>query len=520
MMTFEEINTICNKGIFGNHFHFNQKLLYSRNSTLIILYSYPHYSTMSIQIHVSYIRCETAVINPCDKQIHSNDLFSQDNDYYLNIKLAKYNCVTVLLSPDMAYIENKETNNDEPVCFFAIDTKYNYKNQLWYFWSSGFLQNTGFYNSMIRFRGFPTKEGKKIIIGHRQNRSTTFIQPYCWHHGEWGRECSFKSTLIDKTFYFDCYITTPKRENSLTTHVRLYTWTYSWMQFSFQRVKKKGDGYTPLPFSFNKTTHMYDISEHRNEILSIKVNNLTIHGVKVDLDIKIESIYIHCQEIIWNQAERLTQYHSNLLIALPFKFLSFSLKAKINSRSGTGDNRNISMEYNWIPMDLYHNNNKRETMCPIHPKKLSFEHNTRFGVFSFTKNYGSSGCHKKVETCKPKMYSWVQASKLCRSEGKNLPQFLNRRELDAFLSLLKLKHSIYVIQAIYIGLRKNKGNKVSRSIDTNYLNSLRVTWNFGNPRLENIKGTNSKYCNGKTAYSENRETQIPKLEINLSIQSI
>ena len=451
---------LCNKGFYGNNYKFHQpQILYSGNSTILVVYAYKQYSVININIKISYIRCKTTVINPCDEHLHSNNIFDQEEKFSLNLKLTTNDCLVILVSPDISFLRKNSIKFNGLLCRLLIDTKYNYENQLWYFWSSGFLQDAGFYNSEVQFIGFPTKEGNRDINGYQQSGSKIPIQPYCWHQGEWGRACSVNSTLIDKTFYFDYYISIPKRENSLYTYVRIYSWTSSYVQFFLKKVKNKTDGYTPLPFSFNEITHMYDIPEHSNKILIFKMTNNIMLDVIIYLDINIKTSFVQCKYITWNQVEKLTQYNKHILIALPFKFLSFSVG--VSTASKLGHVNNITLAYDWVSMYLHYNKSKRTKICPGHPKRYLLKYETSFGMFYFMKDYGLKGCHINTDYCRAKVYSWTQANEYCRRDGKQLPQFLSVGELFEFLILLKLEYSIYVIQALYIGLLKDTGSKVS-----------------------------------------------------------
>ena len=66
--------------------------------------------------------------------------------------------------------------------------------------------------------------------------------------------------------------------------------------------------------------------------------------------------------------------------------------------------------------------------------------------------------------------SWNSAQKICNETGGHLPEFNSRKDLEEFVSLLKLRPDLPVLEAIYIGLRLNPDTRVSKTKESMCVN--------------------------------------------------
>ena len=64
---------------------------------------------------------------------------------------------------------------------------------------------------------------------------------------------------------------------------------------------------------------------------------------------------------------------------------------------------------------------------------------------------------QRKAVCNAKLFSWNEASEICHNVSGHLPQFLDRTDQEDLIYLLKKSHDLYLIEAVYIGLKiKNK----------------------------------------------------------------
>ena len=61
--------------------------------------------------------------------------------------------------------------------------------------------------------------------------------------------------------------------------------------------------------------------------------------------------------------------------------------------------------------------------------------------------------------------SWKQASELCRNAGAYLPYFTNKEDLEELLALLKLSEDMFPIEALFIGLKRERESILKLIID-------------------------------------------------------
>ena len=458
---FQESFSLCQK-YTSNHFNdIFHRSIYSTNSTfLIVFYHHEEYSSLSVQLKASHSYCRGVKINACEilaggfKVLEVNQFLSLENHIFnvIHLLLFTKSCITLQLYVDPSVA----TEYSNPTCsFYFILSRKQPEEQFWKYILQGYLQ--GVHDRSIVLMTYGDDYNKTVNVRNitevnqkqRCKKTADWFQTYCNYQSD-------KGLLLDAIYF----VRTPAHKNTATFKVFLYRWSHSWINVVIQwagkimeskiRTTLRDQYYKPhLVFKEEAVLLTKIISSEELQVTVSASSNLTFHTLQ------------------WSQRLKVGKDKSSnkLTVALQGKLVYVNVQSNKNS--------SLVLEYNWMYEKLQGKITGQEgIMFMCNGKHLDAEFPSMFSKrifhivrqtktknYHFFKNY-TIPCHNTqrlyscVAICNAEQLSWRQASDICNQTGLYLPQLLSREEQEELLYLLKVDKHLYIMEAIYIGLKR------------------------------------------------------------------
>ena len=462
---FQEAFSLCKKyttDYFNNIFHGS---VYSTNNTfLIMFYHHVEYTSFSVQLKVSYSFCKGIKINTCEIGMRSykellgmKSLFSLTNFVFddLYLLLFSKSCIAFQFytEPDVV----TEHNNPNCSFHFILSTKQP-EEQFWKYTLQGYLQGTHDRSNVLLTYGDDYNKSvnvRKITQVHQKQRckkTADWYQRYCNYQSD-------KGLLVDAVFF----VRTPTHKNTATFNLFLYRWSQSWLNFVVQWVGQIMESKirTAITYQHHKRHFLHRMVPREETVLFIEV----ISNEESDVTLTVITNLSFHHKLQWSQSLKAGKKIPNntLTVALQGRLEYVFVESHKNS--------SVVLEYIWLHAKdhgysitdvggIMCNGKRYQTELPSFFSKRAFHLliKTKTKMYHFFKNYtlpcdNTQELYSCVAMCNAEVLSWRQASKICNHNGGHLPQFLSRKEQDEFLYLLKVKGHLFIVEAMYIGLK-------------------------------------------------------------------
>ena len=462
---FQESYLLCNKFNYTSEYkHFKLQSIYSNSSLLlIVIYHYQRYSSLAIKASVSTTNCMGVMVDICylhlvksnKKIIFSNSILQLvhhvGNNSHITVNLLAKSCF--VLQMYSYQVDRSSYSTLVKLKFFSCSLYLKMGLTptvpvLWKVRSHGFLQSNSVYSHQLIVYGdykFDKSEiGLKWENGTQHSWGSSLREKQHWFLAPNNNDISFHMQFIMKT---------PTHKKSMSFHISVYHWSYSWINFLINSTNTVPNQ-TRIEILSIRTHYPKYIQVDPNETAVMVLNVKTSYPFAV----KVKVATYPQQDIYKEYTQFSTIYRAHnqsrdLIIALPGIIHSATLSSVSTQKSVK-----VIVATTWIYTKHKIKNANKEMYglkfpnYPFRRRQYIIKH-ARKGTYHFIKWYKKECFHFEKKWCKMDQLFCNQAAGICKYGGAVLPEFFSRTDQDELLSIIEQSTDLFPIEALFIGLR-------------------------------------------------------------------